>query len=507
MANLTFSQRRRLKSQGRCFTCREKGHRSQDCKAVSDRGSLLERLPVELLEQICLELITPNPNTAFMTFAWLMGALRLTCRAINEKTYRFYHHMAFKTVHLNCSHRSLTRLDEISQHTPAASQIEALSVRAEPPRDEEEYERTKDQLLDTSLSRRERRDAARRLEDADLKDVDKAFMENSAAAGIMLSMAMKKTPKLRRVMLVGQRNLDVPSEESLPPSQRTTSRMFSMVLSSLAFSGVQIQTLEIQHFGCEYPDQGISLRALCLPPKYRSCLSQLSELRLALDTNENSLPSQYPNYTNDWITANFVDTPATISSVDVFLKHTPLLTELWLSFINTDWKDTKAIFGRIAKSVILPRLKRLDLNGMRCVGRDVQHFLRNHQALEAVDFANLDIEGPGTFTNILDGLADLKNLTEFKSRQIAQNGLRTTFPTLCSIEASSSSFAWDSLVREFGEYITYEPMLMVNQFPYCGEAEVWEGVSEKLRDLSRDLMVTGKTYHSDYPGGYVWYKN
>ncbi|KAE9961593.1 hypothetical protein BLS_001710 [Venturia inaequalis] len=397
--------------------------------------------------------------------------------------------MAFKTVGIDCSHSSLARLNEISQHGPAASQIEIMLIGPERPRDEVEYKAIQDQLSDSSLSKRQRKEAARRLEDADLKEVDRAFMETSAAAGIMLSKALEKMPKLRRMFMLGQRRMDAPNEDILPPSQRTTSRLFSMILSSLALSRVQLEKLEVQHFGCDYPDQGISLRALCVPPEYRYCLSKLSKLELAIETNESSLPN----------------TPASLSSIDLFLKHTPLLTELCLSFVSTNWKDTKAILGRIARSVVLPQLKRLDFNGMRCAGIDLKRFLQNHQALQVVHFANLDIDGPGTFTNILDSLADLQHLTDFKSRQIAQNGFRTTFPTLCLVEVSSPSLGWDALVREFGEEITDEPISMVNQHPYSGGAEEWEGVSEKLRDLSRDLFVTDQSRSSDYSGFYVWW--
>jgi hypothetical protein len=172
-----------------------------------------------------------------------------------------------------------------------------------------------------------------------------------------------------------------------------------------------------------------------------------------------------------------------------------------LSFLDKDWKDTKPIFIEVADTVILPHLKHLTINGLRCIGTDLQLFLHNHNSLQQLALENLDIERPGTFADVLEKTSGLQFLTSFRCRQIAQCGLRTAFRTLCYVEASDQRQNFDE--RAINEDTTW-PAILVSQYKYTGVAEEWEGVSGKLRDLSRDVYVTSKSRHSDHEGGYYW---
>jgi hypothetical protein len=191
------------------------------------------------------------------------------------------------------------------------------------------------------------------------------------------------------------------------------------------------------------------------------------------------------------------DTTASILAASIFLKHTPLLTTLWLSFLDRDWKDTERIFIEIADTVILSNLKNLTINGLRCIGQDMELFLQNHNSLEHLVFNNMDIEPPGTLADVLDKASCLKYLTKFRCSQIAQDGFRVKFKTLCHVEVSDEGWSSDRHGND-------EHPVWVNQFKYIGVAEEWENVSSKLHDLSRDVVVTTREIHTDWEEGYQW---
>jgi hypothetical protein len=290
---LTYRQRQRLISQGRCFTCDKKGHCSQNCDRSS--SSHLARLPVELLDAICIHLVYPHGTDIGVPFVYFMQNLRLTCREINEKTFSFFNREAFRTVHVSSSYEDFQRLSEISQHPPGASKIERLSFSSVNSEmiGHEEYRQMQAQLLNPSLNHRQQREIAKRIHDADLQQTDKAFMDNSAAGGIMLTMAMKNMPNLQNIFIHSHTNGEWPGQQGMPSSELTTSRTFSMILSSLAFSGVKPRSLQVASSGYGRAAQGVSIQALCVPSDFLPCLSELRNLQLHLETNDIFLPSKY----------------------------------------------------------------------------------------------------------------------------------------------------------------------------------------------------------------------
>ena len=160
--------------------------------------------------------------------------------------------------------------------------------------DNEEYESLQDQLATGSLRGRERRELWDRICLAHHEQTDKSFIERSSADGIMLTLALRKMTNLRKILVAsidnrqGRRVIRQASSLTAP----TTTHMFSMVLSSLAFSGVKLHTLrfpDLTHYGSSH--QGVAIQALAVPDDIFRGVSELRDLQLALETNDNSFKS------------------------------------------------------------------------------------------------------------------------------------------------------------------------------------------------------------------------
>ena len=196
------------------------------------------------------------------------------------------------------------------------------------------------------------------------------------------------------------------------------------------------------------------------------------------------------------------------SYASTFLQHTPLLTRLWLGFLDKDWKDTSVLFSGIASKVMLLHLENLVLDGLRCEGEDLSLFLGNSKRLKRLELRNLDITGTKSFSSILDEVKDLDRLTTFQCWQVAQNGFRTAFPTLGEIEISPCYFRLTEEDLDEEDIDGLKDFLMVNVFRYIAAAEEWEGVHQKLVDLSNDVVVTNRTHEPDLDfgsNGYHWF--
>jgi hypothetical protein len=290
---LTYHQRQRLISQGRCFTCRQKGHRSQDCKR--SLNSPLAKLPVEILEAICTNLVYPCGKMFDVPFIWFMYDLRLACREINAKTLSFFHREGFRTMLVKSTYKGFQKLSEISNYPPFASKIERLSFSTidEEMMEPEEYAQLQAQLLNTSLNLQQRQEIAMRIHDIDLMQTDKAFMDTSAAGGIMLNMALRNMANLQDIRIHCLTNEEWPGQQGMPSNELTISRRFSMILSSLAFSGTKLRVLQVVGFGYGSAAHGVSIQALCVPSEFLPCLSELRSLYLPLETTDLFLPSEY----------------------------------------------------------------------------------------------------------------------------------------------------------------------------------------------------------------------
>ena len=186
--------------------------------------------------------------------------------------------------------------------------------------------------------------------------------------------------------------------------------------------------------------------------------------------------------------------------LSTFLKHTPLLTQLSLSFFDKDWKDSEVIFNAVSTKVVLPNLDNLVLDAGRFAGVDLQLFLKKHNRLQSLELNNMDITGSVSFADILGELGSFDKLKRFNSRQIAQNGFRTAFRTLGKIEFESSRYRYGKDELQF-----FKDFEWLNVFRYVSVAEEWEGVQRKIGDLRRDLIVTHRTHEPDFDiGGYIW---
>ncbi|KAK4953972.1 hypothetical protein LTR10_008576 [Elasticomyces elasticus] len=157
--------------------------------------------------------------------------------------------------------------------------------------------------------------------------------------------------------------------------------------------------------------------------------------------------------------------------LEAFLSAASQLDHLRLGFRN-DWKDTAALFKVVANSVKLPCLILFALN-----------------------------YGISLIRNILSLLEqEIITLTSVECAKIAQEGWRVRFESLGEIDVHDLWLIDPRLGDEDDDFVHVE-----SPRKYCGRAEDWEGVPQKLAMLRTDLQVSLMTYHSDWPDiGYYW---
>ena len=280
-------QRALLRSQGRCFKCHKQGHISKNCITVPNTTTRLDELPVELLELICGFVITDG------LLPWVHDMLdfRFTCRAINAKTYDFFGRAAFGSLGVQLSYRGLSRLAAISQCPRLAEKVQRICLfEHDRIMENEEYEEAQKAATSNTLSRKQRRAVEAKLWLANAEQSDKAFVERSATDGIMLTLAFLKLPNLSQVLIrcVDQRRDRLSIRQIQTGEGPSTTRIFSMTVSSLAHAQIKPRELLMRYFGSFKHDQGVSLQALSMPRQVLECLSELRRLDLWLETRGNS---------------------------------------------------------------------------------------------------------------------------------------------------------------------------------------------------------------------------
>jgi hypothetical protein len=183
--------------------------------------------------------------------------------------------------------------------------------------------------------------------------------------------------------------------------------------------------------------------------------------------------------------------------LSTFLEHTPFLTQIWLSFVDSDWKDTEIIFYAVSTKVVLPNLVNLVFDGIRVFGSDLERFLKGHSHLQSLGLNNMDIKGPEvSFADILKELESFDKLKSFDCYQIAQDGFRIGFKTLCVVSFDATEWHDETGVVDF---------VWLDIRRYMAKAEEWEGVQRKLGNLRRDLIVTRFSHKSHSDSSYTWY--
>jgi hypothetical protein len=192
------------------------------------------------------------------------------------------------------SYGGFQKLNEIAEHATCAGKIETLYLSTwDKVMDNEEYQSLQEQLATGSLRGRERREIRDRICLAHHEQTNKSFIERSAADGIMLTLALRKMTNLRKILIASISNTHrrvIRQTSSL--TAPTTTHVFSMVLSSLAFSGVKLHTLRfsnIPRYCSSY--RGVAIQALVIPDDIFRGVSELRDLQLALETNDNSFKS------------------------------------------------------------------------------------------------------------------------------------------------------------------------------------------------------------------------
>lgn len=107
-------------------------------------------------------------------------------------------------------------------------------------------------------------------------------------------------------------------------------------------------------------------------------------------------------------------TPEDFLGIAAFLRQTPELEGLDLHMYNTLAGPPSAydkVFMHIAKDVLLPKLRRLTLRGIRTTHDALLRFLRNHMDITVLDLREVHISG-GTWETILKQFQHMPKLSK-----------------------------------------------------------------------------------------------
>ena len=460
MAKPTKPGRAVLLAQGRCFRCRRRGHLAADCKRKKAPKLTLADLPIEILEMICDELA--KFEKPWDAPAQSLFSLRLTCKAISHKTYDYFGRTAFRRLRVAMEHESLQWALNVSQRPALATNVEHISFLL--PEQETFSYITYLKALKTSLSDdvpdATRSKARETYERYDAIESSRAFVEQSGLNSIMLNLALAGMPNIQSVELPLLEELDrlVSIRRNRTGHGESTTHVFSTVLASAAYAGIRLQKIRIgMSESCHRPyTEGVSLQSLSMPPEVMCSLNQLTELHLWLETNEPQ--GRFRSTYCKSYTLIMYDTKLSISErlyprspcnphrrllslvrlltvhvgiqhwkhhLSIFLASTPQLRRLHFGF-RGEWADTEAVFRPVA-SLHLEHLADLSLHHMRCLGGDLQTFLKRNDGLRVLSLRNLDLVGPVGYAEVLEVLRGHHCLVDFKSDQIAQDGFRTYF--------------------------------------------------------------------------------
>ncbi|KAK4893123.1 hypothetical protein LTR27_008463 [Elasticomyces elasticus] len=436
----TNKSRGALLSQGRCFSCYRKGHTANRCPSKQARPGLAS-LPVELLGIICFYL----NECAGMLFVRGMLSLRLTCRAINDKTYQVFGKTAFWIRGIRWSSKSLQRFLEISERAAFAEKVEALFVHTSDNGFKREVEQAAADAANQELSRKQRRQA-----------------KSSCGEPRETKTTRHVSHARERTRLCWRRHLQecqIMAHGNLKPT-----------LLKAVRNGAWINQAE-----------GVSLQALALPLQTLQCFSELRHLELLLETKDGTVR----------------DPTLRHAHAASFLASCHQLHQLNLAFRN-DWEDTEQVFACIADKVVFEHLQDLHLQGIRCAGVDLRRFLCAHSDLQMLRLQDLNITGSVSFADVLDALVETHGqLKRFTFSQVAQKSFRLYLEQLGEIGKDEMHRNYRADGTQDPEDFTNDYILVGHHAKYLGVAEEWEGVQGKISELRMDLRVSDLDYTTE----------
>ncbi|KAK5683739.1 hypothetical protein LTR17_027241 [Elasticomyces elasticus] len=388
---------------------------------------------------------------AGMLFVRGMLSLRLTCRAINDKTYQVFGKTAFWARGIRWSSKSLQRFLEISERAAFAEKVEALFVHTSDTGLKREVEQAAADATNQELSRKQRRQAKSQLWRAKRDQDDKAYLVRTGMDRTLLATALARIPNVRRIMfdcLTVSESQGLLDRQPETARDESTTRTFALVVSSLAHGNIK-PTL---------------LKAIRNDPTLR------------------------------------------YAHAASFLASCPQLHKLNLAFRN-DWADTEQVFACIADKVVLDQLEDLHLQGIRCVGMDLQRFLCANSNLQLLRLQDFDITGSVSFADVLDAVAESHiHLKRFFFSQIAQKSFRLYLEQLGDIGEHEMHRNYRADGTQDPEDFTNDYIVVCHHAKYLGVAEDWEGVQGKIRELRTDLRVSDLDYttEDEIPRLYLW---
>lgn len=150
------------------------GHVAAICPSRKPKNtSGLAGLPTELVALIATQLMYDGYNS----WPYKLRDLRLTCRAVYEKTHDAYLKAAFGRLFLQVDPRGLNRLGKISQCPLMADKVRSIRLSQYDGMSKEEVSAAERDSISAELTSRERRDARAFIRRANHEQDDKEFIE------------------------------------------------------------------------------------------------------------------------------------------------------------------------------------------------------------------------------------------------------------------------------------------------------------------------------------------
>ncbi|KAF2094456.1 hypothetical protein NA57DRAFT_60500 [Rhizodiscina lignyota] len=469
-------------------------------------ASFLEQLPTELLQEIAIEAWRPSerfkgrmptgPDELAVGDCSRLTALRLCCKTICCKIEPLFVSL-FKFPWLSATTQNLSHLQKISLHPRyrlAVEEITDFTTLKEV--DEDKYRHYKRKVReeleagrpDSAIARICRLFLREQPNDV-LKDL--SYLERSGLSTAMLTLAFRDLPNLQALHIL----------QSVSPLQfrrfttkygrPSLSHTVSTYLAAAGLAGKELRRLRVGFGELEEWSIRSGVAVQNLPKPYFSQYSKMEHLEILLSTQDNFHRGMLRKHARFMFSLNLMALLGPddwIHYTAEFLSAMPGLNTLKLGF--DDWIYTKTIFSKVA-DVHLPSLTILCLHGLEMQTEDFIRFICRQPALEHLELCNCNFTGE-SWKAVLETLHQFSSLQFLRIYQVAENGLRTSFPETGDVIAESDS--------DFPDVAEHE----LDPYPY--RITVWPSEAKRVRlaQFIDDYTLTILSAQSDEEDYYVW---
>jgi len=358
-------------------------------------ASTLPQLPVELIGEIVSYLVDHDAY-AYSRELYGVYGLRLTCRALYEKTLFDFTKFAFSTLQVDFSLQSLDRLYAISQHEELQKAVKCIYFghHAKHPIYLGKIERE----VNTSLADMVHYilEKGLRCIFAGLSNLTKVVVTTPFVATFR---SICETDKLSgpSIFYTGLDDQNEMATSSLQGEMYTVrlGLVYRLLFDAANRAGSRLASLEVQANGGE----GVCLHSLL--ERQNNVLRHLRQLRLSLEPEEEYCGCESTN------PPQLERRRKSEEALYLMLRNTPQLTLLRISFTSWPYRDNPRrarIIHRLA-SLHLPHLTAVGLLNLPTEEKPLARFLSTHRdQLRTIYFRSVKLIGEGHWQSLLTQL-------------------------------------------------------------------------------------------------------